>query len=161
MAKARPSKKRKGPNPFVSLLMFVALGAVVYSQWDRLVPFVRGALGMYGGDEEGVLDADWRRIAATGKTAVARYLIAKGRAPSSNEEVGLEDAASYHAGALRSMDIDPGGKIIFEFGKSPSGPPGRVVLTPDTSQVLQDVVKWDCTTSSYKNLAACTYVPPN
>ena len=161
MAKSQSSKKAKGPNPLVSLLMLVVVGGVLYNQWDRIVPMVKHTLGMYGGDEEGVLDADWRRLAATGKTAVARYWVARGRAPSNNDDVGLEDPASYHTGSLRSMEVVPGGKIVFEFGQSPSGPPGRVTLIPDATQILQDVLKWDCNTSSYKNLASCQYVPPN
>lgn len=160
MAKGRPSKT-KGPNPLVSLLMFVVLGGAVYSQWDRLVPLVRGWLGLYGGSDEGVLDSEWRRIAATGKTAVARYWVKNGRPPNSNEDVGLEEPTAYHEGALRTMDVDPGGRIIFEFGPSPSGPAGRVILIPDSTQILQDVLKWNCNTPSYKNLVDCQYVPPN
>jgi hypothetical protein len=156
MAKGRPSKT-KGPNKLVSLLMLVVLIAVVNHQWDRLVPFVRNLIGMYG-DDQGVLDSEWRRISATGKTAVARFWVKNGRPPVNNLEAGLEDPGSYHSGALRSMEIVGGGRIVFEFGQSESGPPGRVRLIPDASQVLQDILKWNCETPSYKDLPSCTYV---
>ena len=159
MAKGRPSKT-KGPNKLLSFAMLVAFVGVMYYQWDRIVPAVQEVLGMHGGGPT-LLDADWRRIAGDGKTAVARYWVKSGRAPNNNTEAGLEEPSSYHAGALRSMEVLPGGKINFEFAASEKGPAGHVTLRPDSSQIMQDVVKWTCDTPSYKNLPECAYSAPD
>ena len=154
-SRGRPSKV-KGPNKLVSLLMLAAIVVLVYYQWDRIAPFTRGLFGMYG-ESDGLLDADFRRVSAIGKTAVARYWVKNGRPPSSNEQVGLEEGSSYRTTNLRSMEIVPGGTIVFTFAGSKLGPPGEVRFVPDSTGLMQDVVKWNCVTATYKNLPDCAY----
>ena len=156
-SRGRPSKV-KGPNKLVSLVMIAVIAVVLYYQWDRIEPFTRGLFGMYG-EGEGLFDPDFRRISSVGKTAVARYWVKNGRPPSSNEQAGLEEGGSYRTTTMRSMEIVPGGAIVFDFAGSKFGPPGEVRLVPDSTGLMQDVVKWSCTTHSYQNLPDCAYTP--
>lgn len=151
--------KVKGPNKLVTLLLFSVIGMFAYYQWDRVTAIVNELTGLYGGSQEGLMDAEFRRVAAIGKTSVARYWVLKGSPPSDNLAAGLEPPESYKHGSLLRMEVFQG-TIVFTFDGGSGVNNGQIKYIPDTSQILQNVIKWNCETPSYSNLKDCTYRPP-
>ncbi|HEX6928945.1 MAG TPA: pilin [Gammaproteobacteria bacterium] len=96
------------------------------------------------------------------RSMVAEHVLATGRLPDTNDDVGLHAPDSYRSGSITGIHILPGGVIAVRFRKL-FGIDGAVLLyRPTRTHPARDDLRWDCE-SNIEDIAdflpRCRYVP--
>ena len=77
------------------------------------------------------------------KLQLIAFVEQQGRFPNDNQELGLAPPHTFHRGALRSVRIEPGGRIVAGLGGA-FPREARILLTPEASTDQQDLYRWRC-----------------
>lgn len=96
------------------------------------------------------------------RVAITEAYMNSGRMPASNTEAGLPEPDTYKGRSLKSMKVEPGGKILLTFDAASGVDGGMIEWVPDPGGMESMGLQWHCQTHDYpmiaRALAECDYV---
>ena len=148
---------------FVLVLAAVLLGLFAFDRYKTAQ--VAGSPAMNENSPENVLRMamirdDFVRASSSAKVAFAEYMMANGKAPNNNADVGLSAPTEYRGQSLIRLDLRSD-RLVLTYDAKSGVADGRIELIADVARINTMGISWQCISPSFKDiqriLPGCRY----